>query len=92
MPTERPTTPQSTDLAAAAHSPSDPSTQVDEASNDVEAKAETSKPVDNEQQLPKAKVAVLLVSVILCMFLVGLDRTIVSTVCACCSLEQDILH
>ena len=92
MLTERPTSPQTTNSAAAAQSPSVPSTQAGEASNDVEANADPSKFVDNVQKLSKAKVTILLASVILCMFLVGLDRTIVSTVCAAyCAITSHLL-
>ena len=80
MVTERPTTPQSTKSAAAADSSDLASTQAGETSNVVEANADPSKAVDDQQKLSKARVAVLLISVFLCMFLVALDRTIISTV------------
>ncbi len=88
MLTERPTTPQGTNSAAAAHSPDISPTQDGEVSSDVEAKADPNKPVNTQDKLPKARVAILLISVFLCMFLVGLDRTIISTVRASYSIDQ----
>jgi hypothetical protein len=53
--------------------------QAGEASYDVAAKGDTSKPDAYEEQ-SAMRIALLLISVLLSIFLVALDRTIISTV------------
>ena len=55
-------------------------TKTVETSNNVEVKDNASKPDDSYQEQSATKVALLLTSVLLSMFLVALDRTIISTV------------
>ena len=55
-------------------------TQAGEGSYDVAVKHDTSKPDDTYQEQSATRVTFLLISVLMSMFLVALDRTIISTV------------
>ncbi|MCJ1387261.1 hypothetical protein MMC18_000101 [Xylographa bjoerkii] len=79
MVSRRPTTPKS--AKSAARDSSDlATTQASEASYDVAVKPDPSKPDDPQQKLLTTRIVVLLTSVLLSMFLVGLDRTIIATI------------
>ena len=79
MSTQRPTTPQSANSAAGA-SVDSAKTPAGEASHDVAAKRETSEPDDIYKDQSRTRVILLIISVFMSMFLVALDRTIISTV------------
>lgn len=55
-------------------------TKTGEASYDVAARRDATKPNDTYQEQSATRVALLLISVLMSMFLVALDRTIISTV------------
>lgn len=74
----RPTTLQS-DTVAAGDSSDAATTQASKPSQYSAANPESSKPAAPEEE-PTAKTVLLLVSCFLAMFLVALDRTIISTV------------
>ncbi len=67
------------------------STLRDEPLDDVPVKKEDAQPEDNTyQEQSTAKVALLIVSCLLSMFLVALDRTIISTVSSTLSFGEFI--
>lgn len=72
-------TPQSA-KSAAGDSSDLATTQAGETSHDVAAKRDPSKPDDPQQKQSTTRTVLLLISVFLSMFLVALDRTIISTV------------
>ncbi|MCJ1314764.1 hypothetical protein MMC15_000076 [Xylographa vitiligo] len=78
MATRRPTTSQSAN-AAAGDSASLDKSQAVETSHDVAAERDSSKPDDIYQEQSRPRVILLLTSVFMSMFLVALDRTIIST-------------
>ncbi|MCJ1421361.1 hypothetical protein MMC32_007724 [Xylographa parallela] len=78
MSTQRPTTPQSANSAPGA-SVDSAKTSAGEASHDVAAKRETSEPDDIYKDQSRTRVILLIISVFMSMFLVALDRTIIST-------------
>ena len=55
-------------------------TQTGEASYNAAVKRDTSKPNETYREQSAARVTLLLISVLMSMFLVALDRTIISTV------------
>lgn len=75
----RPMTPQSVHSAAGDSSNVD-TTRASEASHDAAANSDLSKPEDTYQEQSATRVVLLLISVFMSMFLVSLDRTIISTV------------
>lgn len=75
----RPKTPQTTSLPA-EDSPDLGTTQVGETSHDAAVKHDTVKSDGTYQEQSAARVSLLLISVFMSMFLVALDRTIISTV------------
>ena len=66
--------------STARHSLDLGTTQASEASYDVAVKRDTRKPSDIYQEQSATRVTLLLTSVLMSMFLVALDRTIISTV------------
>ena len=79
MATRRPTSSQTAN-AAAGDSASLDKSQAVETSHDVAAERDSSKPDDIYQEQSRPRVILLLTSVFMSMFLVALDRTIISTV------------
>jgi hypothetical protein len=75
----RPMTLQSANSAAGDSSDLS-TTQAGETSHDVAVKHDMSKPDDTYQELSSPRTILLLISVFMTMFLVALDRTIISTV------------
>ncbi|XXH05441.1 hypothetical protein Hte_011868 [Hypoxylon texense] len=78
MASQRPTTPQST-KSTAGNPPDSPVTQPVNTPKDVVAEGSSNKPEDSDSKLSSTKTIMVLVSVFLSMFLVALDRTIIST-------------
>ena len=76
MASQRPTTPKSANSAESGTSCETPQF------NDVEVTRDAEKPDDTYQEQSATKVSLLLASVMTSMFVVGLDRTIISTVWA----------
>jgi len=72
-------TSQSANLAAGDSSDLG-TTKAGETSHDVDVKRDPSKPDDTYQEQTAPRIIFLLISVLMTMFLVALDRTIISTV------------
>ncbi|KAL8832481.1 MAG: hypothetical protein Q9191_000251 [Dirinaria sp. TL-2023a] len=79
MVSPRPTTPQNAESTVPVSSDVAVHTKNSDAYEDVEVKYDPSKPDDPQQKQSTARTVLLLISVFLSMFLVALDRTIIST-------------
>jgi len=79
MVSSRPTTPKGA-KSAAGDSSDVATTHAGETSPDVASKPDASKPDDPQQKPSTLRTVLLLISVFGTMFLVALDRTIISTV------------